>query len=142
MITWQKRKFPFSEQVNVLKDVYLQDSDIGQIEVSFQDGAWYALFYDLELDFKVASRADGRRLASIVLSLVNDNTITIEDIDFINSINGFSATEVTRIAQRKAMRLLLAKQQDERDAQGNDATSCDGCGADFDNDELCICQFM
>jgi hypothetical protein len=141
-MTWQKRKFPFSEQVNVLKDVYLQDSDIGQIEVSFQDGAWYALFYDLELDFKVASRADGRRLVSIVLSLVNDNPITSEDIEFINSIKWFSAAEVTRTAKRKAKRLLLAKQQDERDAQGNDATSCDGCGADFDNDELCICQFM
>jgi hypothetical protein len=139
---WQKRKFPFGEQVNVLKDVYLQDSDIGQIEVSFQDGAWYALFYDLELDFKVASRAEGRRLVSIVLSLVNDNSITSEDIKFISSIKWFSANEVTRIAKRKAMRLLLAKQQDERDAQGNDATSCDGCGADFDNDELCICQFM
>ena len=142
MITWQKRKFPFSEQIHALKDVYLQDSDIGQIEVSFQDGAWYALFYDLELDFKVANRADGRRLVSIVLSLVNDNPITSEDIEFINSIDFFVATEVIRTAKRKAKRLLLAKQQDERDAQGNDATSCDGCGADFDNDELCICQFM
>jgi len=63
-------------------------------------------------------------------------------LEFTKSIAPYIETEVFRAAKRKALRLLLAKQQDERDAQGNDATCCDGCGADFDNDELCVCQIM
>jgi len=139
---WQKRKFPFYGQVHPLKDVYLNDTAIGDIEVSFQDGAWYALFYDLEIDFKVHTRANGRRLARIVLACVNNSPISAEDLEFTKSIAPYIETEVFRAAKRKALRLLLAKQQDERDAQGNDATCCDGCGADFDNDELCVCHIM
>jgi hypothetical protein len=107
-----------------------------------------------ENEFWVTSRADARRLVKCMVVVHNNQPLSIEDEIFANNVartedeifannvaRNFSADFMRQI-QNKQRLDWFEEQQQKRDEAGNYDTCCDGCGADFDANEICVCDYI
>jgi hypothetical protein len=95
-----------------------------------------------EQEFVLTSRADARRLVKCMVSVYNNQSLSIEDETFANNVSPNFASNFMRSVQNKQKLDWFEEQQQKRDEAGNYDTCCDGCGADFDANEICVCDYI
>lgn len=95
-----------------------------------------------ENEFWVTSRADARRLVKCMVSIYNSVPLSIEDEMFVNNVaSNFSANFMRQVKKQQELD-WFEEQQKKRDKAENYDTCCDGCGADFDANEICVCEYI
>ena len=95
-----------------------------------------------EQEFVLTSRADARRLVKCMVSIYNSVPLSTEDEVFANNVSSNFSANFMRSVQNKQRLDWFEEQQTKRDEAENYNTCCDGCGADFDANEICVCEYI
>lgn len=98
--------------------------------------AWYLHFANHDfIEVETDSREEAVQIATNVLNYFNDLSLSIP-------YNTVWMTQLINGVKTRAIRQMFTEQEDERYENGDDSTCCDGCGADYNMGELCMCNYM